>query len=114
MKRIALPIGCCVLAIILCTASARAQEVHAYVGTNKCKACHLAEYRSWSATRMAKSFDLLKPGVEKNAKLRAKLDPDRDYTADKNCLPCHTTGYGKTGGFVDAKTKGIHQQKPVS
>ena len=32
-----------------------------FVGARKCKACHLKEFNSWSESRMAKSFDLLKP-----------------------------------------------------
>jgi hypothetical protein len=77
---------------------------HAYVGVKKCKACHLNEFKSWSETRMAKSFELLKPGVAAAAKTKAKLDPAKDYTKDASCLPCHTTGYGKPGGFVDFAT----------
>jgi Cytochrome c554 and c-prime len=75
-----------------------------FVGAKKCKACHLKEFNSWAESRMAKSFDLLKPGVNAAAKKKAKLDPDKDYTKDATCLACHTTGYGKTGGFVDIAT----------
>jgi hypothetical protein len=76
----------------------------AYVGMKKCKMCHLKEYKSWAETKMAKAFELLKPGVAADAKKTAKLDPDKDYTADAKCLRCHTTGYGKQGGFVDLAT----------
>jgi len=72
-----------------------------FVGAKKCKACHLKQFNSWSESRMAKSFDLLKPGANAAAKKKAKLDPDKDYTKDATCLACHTTGYGKPGGFVD-------------
>lgn len=48
---------------------------------------------------MAAAFELLKPGVRAEAKTKAKQDPNKDYTHDANCLPCHTTGYGKPGGF---------------
>lgn len=77
---------------------------HAYVGAKKCKGCHLKEFTSWSETKMAKSFELLKPGVSAEAKTKAKLDPKKDYSTDGKCLPCHTTGYGKPGGFVDVAT----------
>jgi hypothetical protein len=77
---------------------------HSYVGVKKCKACHLKEFKSWSETKMANSFELLKPGVAAAAKTKAKLDPTKDYTKDASCLPCHTTGYGKPGGFVDLAT----------
>lgn len=83
--------------------STQADE-HAYIGSNKCKMCHIKEWKSWSETKMAKSFDNLKPGVRAEAKKEAGLDPEKDYTADPTCLPCHTTGYGKKGGFVDLAT----------
>ena len=41
-------------------------------------------------------------------KKKAGLDPQKDYSTDTSCLPCHTTGYGKTGGFVSVeKTPGM-------
>ncbi|UCD35397.1 MAG: hypothetical protein JSU90_00795, partial [Nitrospiraceae bacterium] len=66
----------------------------------KCKACHLKQYKSWSETAMATSFENLKPGVRAEAKKKAGLDPDKDYTADADCVKCHSTGFG-TGGFVN-------------
>jgi len=70
-----------------------------YVGAKKCKACHLKQYNSWAATRMANAFDILKPNARAEQKIKAKLDPAKDYTKDPKCLECHTTGYGKPGGF---------------
>ena len=72
---------------------------HKYVGSKKCKMCHMKEWRSWAETKMAKSFEQLKPGQNVEAKKKAGLDPEKDYTQDETCLPCHTTGYGKSGGF---------------
>lgn len=74
----------------------------AFVGSAKCRACHFAQNKSWAATRMAKAFDLLKPGVAAEAKKKAGLDPAKDYTTDPKCLPCHTTGHGLAGGFKSA------------
>ncbi len=71
-----------------------------YVGAKKCQACHLQQFRSWQETKMAKSFELLKPGVAAEQKRAKKLDPDKDYTKEAECLACHTTGHGKRGGFV--------------
>ncbi|RJQ44996.1 MAG: cytochrome C554 [Nitrospiraceae bacterium] len=70
-----------------------------YNGAKKCKACHIKQFKSWEQTKMAKSFEQLKPGVSADAKKKANLDPAKDYTTDANCLKCHTTGYGKPGGF---------------
>jgi hypothetical protein len=77
-----------------------AKGEYSYIGTKKCKVCHLKQYKSWAETKMANAFDLLKPGERAEAKTKAGLDPKKDYTRDPECLPCHTTGYGKPGGFV--------------
>lgn len=84
--------------IYLAIGGMAASAADTYVGVKRCRVCHLAEARAWEQTKMAKVFDLLKPGVAAEAKKAHKLDPDKDYTKDATCLPCHTTGYGK-GGF---------------
>jgi hypothetical protein len=83
--------------------SAKGAE-HAYIGNRKCRTCHIKEYRSWEGTKMAKALDILKPGQRAEAKTAAGLDPDKDYSTDPECLRCHTTGYGKEGGFVDVES----------
>jgi len=87
---------------ILVAAPALAEEgEHAYIGSSKCKKCHLKQYKSWEQTAMATAFDALKPGERAEAKTAAGLDPEMDYTANADCVGCHVTGYGKAGGFVD-------------
>lgn len=81
---------------------------HEYVGSDNCKKCHLKEYKSWCETLMANAFDLLKPGVRADKKEAARLEPDKDYTKDAECLPCHTVGYEKPGGFVDIEETKDH------
>jgi len=71
-----------------------------FVGPGKCRECHQAQYESWKKTRMANSFNVLRPGEKSQEKKMVGLDPDQDYTHDETCLPCHTTGYGLVGGFV--------------
>jgi len=80
-------------------------NVHAqFVGASRCRACHIAEAKSWEQTKMAKALELLKPGVAAETKRAHKLDPQKDYTHDASCLPCHVTGYGKPGGFESIET----------
>ncbi len=55
-----------------------------YVGSKSCRSCHLKEHKTWKKTRHYKTFKQLE-GPE---------------TKDPDCLKCHTTGYGKPGGFV--------------
>ena len=31
--------------------------------------------------------------------VKAKLDPKKDYTKDKDCVGCHVDGFGKEGGY---------------
>ena len=72
-----------------------------FVGPSTCvEECHREQGESWAKTRMAQSFDALRPGVYAKEKASVGMDPEADYTHDANCLPCHTTGYGLVGGFV--------------
>jgi len=86
------------------TPKAGSDNEFSFVGSKKCKACHIKEYKSWSMTGMAQAFEKLKAGVAAEAKHSAGLDPDKDYTKDAACVRCHVTGYGKPGGFVDIET----------
>jgi hypothetical protein len=72
-----------------------------YVGPGGCSSCHKVATTSWEMSVHAKAFESLKPGVKKREKLMGKLDPAKDYTKDKTCLKCHSTGYQEIGGFKD-------------
>jgi len=77
-----------------------------FVGAVKCNgSCHDAYYQAWKKSPHGGTFNLLKPGVRKEAKERVKLDPDKDYTTTPLCLRCHTTGYQQLGGFKPAGSK---------
>ncbi|MDI6704240.1 MAG: cytochrome c family protein [bacterium] len=58
-----------------------------YIGTEKCKMCHMKQYKTWEKMPHSTTFSRLKDEDVKNPK----------------CLKCHTTGYGK-GGYKDAAT----------
>ncbi len=88
---------CCLAVMAVFVSGVNAAE---YIGAKKCKACHMKQYKAWQKTTMANSYENLKAGVKADEKKKAGLDPDKDYTADADCLRCHTTGYGKPGGFV--------------
>ncbi|MDJ0522468.1 MAG: cytochrome c family protein [Planctomycetota bacterium] len=70
-----------------------------YIGSAKCKKCHIKQYKSFMKTPLATSFESLKPGVKVEEKKKAKLDPKKDYTKDPTCLKCHTAGYGEHSGY---------------
>jgi len=74
-----------------------------YVGSKKCKMCHNAEYKSWEELAHATALETLMPGKKAEAKTKHGLDPAKDYTNDETCLACHTTGYGKEGGYFLAE-----------
>jgi hypothetical protein len=88
--------------LLFCVTSAQAEEKTEFdfSGVKSCKKCHRKVWKTWKDSTMALSFDILKPGERVDIKKKAGLDPQKDYTQDATCLPCHTTGYGKTGGFV--------------
>ena len=74
-----------------------------YVGAGRCRPCHLQQFKSWEQTKMAKAFELLRPGVVVEIKRAHNIDPTKDYTGDPNCVSCHVTGYGQPGGFVSVE-----------
>ena len=92
-------VALCAVAVVIGVQNPAGAGDNSFVGSNKCKLCHSGQHKSWKATKMANAFDLLKPGSRAEARKKAKLDPDKDYTSDTTCLPCHVTGYGKPGGF---------------
>jgi hypothetical protein len=79
----------------------------AFEGQKKCASCHKSQSQSWKKTAHARALESLKPGARTEAKRKAKLDPGKDYSRDKDCVGCHVTGYGKEGGY-DAEDPGIY------
>jgi hypothetical protein len=64
-----------------------------YVGSDACKGCHEKEYRSFiTYAKKATSFK----SIERVRKGLTKEEL-------KVCYYCHTTGYGKPGGFISEK-----------
>ncbi len=98
-----MPLQICVLlfglVFLLGASSVSAQDDIPYEGRKKCSGCHKSQYQSWRETGHAKALESLKPGMKTEAKIKAKLDPDKDYSNDKNCVACHVTGFDKEGGY---------------
>ncbi len=62
----------------------------AYVGSKACQGCHPKEYESYAKySKKAHSSQSVKI-------MAPKLTPDEL----RGCFACHTTGYGRPGGFV--------------
>lgn len=55
-----------------------------FVGAEACKECHEEIYDQWAGTKHAYAFDIL-------------VKESREF--DRDCTPCHTTGFYKHGGF---------------
>ncbi len=88
-----LVLGAAVVSNALAADQAKADSVktHDFVGAKTCKMCHNAAskgaiYDAWEKTLHAQSYAHL---------------PDANKK-DPKCLVCHTTGYGKPGGFDPA------------
>lgn len=98
----------CVLGAAALTGAANAAPEH--VGVKVCTKCHEIHGESWSGTAHAKTFEALKPGTKVDEKKKAKLDPDKDYTKDKDCVGCHSTGFGQAGGYAAGAAPGGEKQ----
>jgi len=86
--------------VVALPAYAEGSGSYSYVGSTACKKCHIKEHKSWAASKMGKAFETLKPGQAQEIRERFHVDVNKDYTRDPACLKCHTTGYGKPGGYV--------------
>jgi len=64
-------------------AAPRSQEYRSMYG---CLDCHPSEYADWTRSAHAAAWRTL---------------TERGETANPDCLPCHSTGFGEPGGFVD-------------
>lgn len=82
------------------TAASVGKQPYEYLGTKRCRMCHVQQYWSWKKSPKGQSFDALKPGVNPKIKTLAGLDVTRDYTTDERCLPCHCVGYQEPGGYM--------------
>jgi len=72
---------------------AQTQKTALYVGSDACKDCHEQAYNSFvKYAKKSKSFNSIE-------RVRKGLTDDEI----KGCYVCHTTGYGKPGGFISAE-----------
>lgn len=65
-----------IAAVIIMSSPSDAAGVvaHDYVGSQRCKSCHAAEYAAWEQSPHARAFDVLDDAAKKNPR----------------CLSCHT------------------------
>lgn len=76
-----------------------------YVGSAKCKFCHMTEYTSWRTTKHAAALLTLAHSPDSTtAKMAAalKVTLNAKPTDDAACLRCHTTGLALSGGYPAA------------
>jgi hypothetical protein len=64
-----------------------------YVGSDACQSCHEAEYATWAASPHAHAVDTLRT---------------EGKAGESDCLKCHTTAYGRSGGFPERGDAAAH------
>ncbi|GEM_PF-5685816 len=69
-------------------------EGQTYTGVAACVGCHPAQVERWELTKHARAW--------------ADLQFDGSHT-NLDCVGCHSTGYGKAGGFLRAASVGVLQ-----
>jgi hypothetical protein len=70
------------------------ETIKTYVGSDACKDCHEKEYENFTNySKKSRSF--------KSISIRRKGLTEAEF---QKCLECHTTGYGKPGGFQSETT----------
>jgi len=94
-------------------AATREAKQAEYVGSAKCKLCHMAQHEAWSESAHAKAFTNLKSADAKAVaavaeKMKVELKGPAVESAD--CVKCHVTGYELAGGYPatdSAKTAAV-------
>ena len=93
--------------------AAAAVKAAEYVGVNKCKMCHLKQYKAWQETKHASALVFLqKADAKAAADMAARLKVELKGPAAQNdaCVTCHVTGFKLAGGYPaadSAKTAGV-------
>lgn len=85
--------------------AATAAKAAEYVGSAKCKMCHIAQHKAWAETPHAKAFANLKAAdTTKTAEIAAKMKVELTGTAAGTdaCVKCHVTGFQLAGGYPAA------------
>ncbi len=69
------------------------KDVPKYVGSEACKKCHETEYKSFiTYAKKATSYNSIE-------RIKDRLTEEEL----RGCYFCHTTGYGKPGGFISVE-----------
>ena len=71
---------------------------HAWAGTGACARCHADRLAAWTFDPHAKAYDALL---------------SRGEGTNPECLGCHTTGWGKPGGFGEPSAAALRTWKAV-
>ncbi|MEW6002109.1 MAG: cytochrome c family protein [Nitrospirota bacterium] len=75
---------------IVSSSLAETKNTPKYVGSDACKDCHHEEYKNFTTyAKKSRSFESIE---------RVKKGLTEEEI--KECYYCHTTGYGKPGGFI--------------
>ncbi len=75
-----------------------------FVGVNKCKMCHMKEYKAWAETKHAHALANLAAATPEQLKKMNELlktSVEKPGT-DAACVRCHVTGYQEAGGYSGA------------
>ncbi len=62
-----------------------------YTGTKPCASCHYQQYQAWRSDKHYTSL----------------IHMPVKYWADRECLQCHTTGYGAPGGYAQGSSPAV-------
>jgi len=100
MKNILIILLRCALLILLSSAVAASsfaeqavKNVPRYVGSDACKTCHENEYKNFMTyAKKATSYRSIE-----------RLQKGLTEAEIKGCYACHTTGYGRPGGFISVE-----------
>jgi hypothetical protein len=76
-----------------------------YVGSNKCKMCHMKQHTAWLKTDHAEAWKALVNADEKTVGEWAamlKVEAKHPATTSDKCVSCHVAGFKLSGGYPAA------------